>query len=927
MATFDTQMRPEVRDVLGRLKSRIRWYVLAEGLTLLVVLASVLFWISLSVDAVWFTATKYELARWFRVGYVVLAAAGLAAGLLYWIGLRLFRSLRSKALALVLERRFPDLNDRLVTSVELSDFVTGRESELTLHMLSRTVEEASAEARRLRVRDVFESRPLRWAAIGALVAVISTVGYGTAYPRDIKRWIDAFIHQKDVYWDRDTLLEVYVVDEGGDGGDRPFDRDQHYKHPRGGTLTLRIRVPERDANGKKLVVPGRVEVLYQFEGDDKTHSAIADKDQQYDRAFKITFSGVQDSMQFYVVGNDYKNREPYYVDLVDPPRVEKTELECDYPPYTGMNADQASRTLEVLGKQVAVPVETRFLLLVKTNKPLRSARLEYDRYVLEFGWFPRRTAGNTARPPGTEELEFRATLTAKGLPGVESGALAGCVGSAVAGSPVVRKREFVTVIPESAAKGFFWEETDETGPGLRLPFLISKRETAAARARLREDPEDTFRDPQTKRPLFPGLAHTLVMPPNADVRIYLQDENGIRSPDAEEFSIQGKVDTPPTIDAQRIDIGTAVTPNALIPIKGTVNDDHGVATVRLDYRTTVAAGHTTTEGQPWRPLPLPQEQQPQQDPDSRQWPTEFKLSAVRNGETVPYTMLDVAQIRVDVPTLPGQPAAIPREARAGDLLTITVFAGDADDLNGPHTTRSAQVFDFKIVTPDDLHSILYDKESQLRIRFEDIIREVEQQRQEFLLRRGTVTEWKLKKQQKPAAGKEDEYKRQLGNLALSIKLTARRGQAQLQKNHGETRDIESGFRQIRAELINNRLFTASNARRLDQFIIKELHDATKKEDGDYVLLDRVLGRYNLDVDEGRDPTRSLDEALDRTDALLARLKAALKEMRDLVRFQQAVQLLRGIIDDQQKVNQRTKDELLRKFLGKDKTEPQPPKKP
>src|SRR6266478_2542720 len=85
-----------------------------------------------------------------------VALEGSALGL---VVLRLVRDFRTRALALVLERRFPELNDRLITAVELSESrrpVSG----LTAAMLQRTADEAADLSRRLELREVFNVRPL-----------------------------------------------------------------------------------------------------------------------------------------------------------------------------------------------------------------------------------------------------------------------------------------------------------------------------------------------------------------------------------------------------------------------------------------------------------------------------------------------------------------------------------------------------------------------------------------------------------------------------------------------------------------------------------------------------------------------------------------------------------------------------------------------
>jgi len=893
MPRLDTRIRPEVQSILSRLRGGIRMYVFVEGLTLLIVLAAVLFWISFSVDGLWFEMTRYELARWFRVGFDVVALGLLAAAAMYWIGLRLFRSMSTKPLALVLERRFPDLNDRLVTSVEVAQSVSGRESDLTVSMLNRTIESASEQARRLRVGDVFETRPVRWAVIGAVAAIVTVAGYGAAFPGDIQRWLGAYVNLQDEYWDRETRLELRVIDELNNVP-RDFDENRRFKHPKGGDLTLEVSVPAEGPDGKKLIVPERVDLQYRPQEGGSTKSIPCVR--SGDRTFRVSLK-VRDNLELFVVGHDYKNREPYYIDVVDPPAVERMELICVYPAYTGMNEDRAvSAKIDVLGKQVSIPLETKFRLDIFTNKPLLQARVAWDRYRLQFGWFPPAADGGKRSSDPKASRDFKAEFMSRGLPPQQTTLMQSALG--LGGTPSLTRREFTTPIPEQVAREFFRGGNE---PGFRLPFIVSAQKSAKARQQFETE--------------FPGLGRPFLMPADAELRIYLQDEDEISSINPEQITIHADRDTAPVVEARRQDIGDAVTRSATIPIVAKILDDHGVAGARLEYRTA-PKGRTTTEGQTWRPWEL--EHPPQKNADGL-WPKRFDFGTSLDekddeGKTVTrrinYEYFPVPQARVT-----GEDGK-ERDLQAGDLLTISVVARDADDLNGPNSRRSVQVFDFRIVTAQELHNILYEKESRLRIDFEKIIGEVEATRREMGDRKLQVGELR-----QLLAGKKADTQR-VATLQSAIRLTARRAQAQLRKNHNETQAVENGFRQIRAELINNKLFTESDTRRLDQDIIGELYNADKRRGeagnkvrGDYELVDIALGGYNTAVDDGRDPESAIDESIDRTDALLRRLQAALKEMRALIGFHGAVKILGKVIKDEDELREAVEKLLRDRTLG------------
>src|SRR5438309_628489 len=103
------QLPPEVEACLERLRGRIRQYVLWEGIALAVVVAGLFFWFSLGFDWAVFAVRRLEPPRWLRVGFDVAVLSGLAVVVLLLIAFRVFRTFRAKSLALILERRFPEL--------------------------------------------------------------------------------------------------------------------------------------------------------------------------------------------------------------------------------------------------------------------------------------------------------------------------------------------------------------------------------------------------------------------------------------------------------------------------------------------------------------------------------------------------------------------------------------------------------------------------------------------------------------------------------------------------------------------------------------------------------------------------------------------------------------------------------------------------
>lgn len=915
---IDTQVRPEVRDVLSSLKSKIRLYVLVQGLALILVVLGLLFWISFSIDWAWYLfskwqlqeyVTQYELSTWFRVLFDVLAIGTIIAAACYWIGLRPFRAMRSKALALVLERRFPGLNDRIVTSVELADSVSGRESPLTVSMLNRTVEAARQDATRIRVSEVFETKPIRLAVVGAVFAVISVACYGVADGDDLRRWAQAYLGLDQNYWQRETQLNLQVIaspnerirefeDVESDGKTRRV-----FKHPRGGDLTLLVTVPEGlNFNNEPYVVPEEVKIVYQVVGEDgelgATKSAACTPIGK--KKFKFSIGQVVNGMKLWTVGGDFKNRVPYEIELVDPPETVAMGLECIFPAYTGMNNDPTVESyVEVRGKQVSVPLETRFLFQVETNKPLYDTRLEFGRYQLEFGSVP--ASREIVDGKVTYQRKFRANLKSKGLDDVTARLLSAAVGPGF--TEDVKNADFRFPISEERARRFFHPD----GKGFDLPFIVSDRASDAARSRF----ERRYQN-KPEGPYFPirreeggeliELGMPFVMSPGADLRIYLEDTDEIASTDPGKVTINVDRDQPPEIkDLVREGIGVAVTANAEIPIAAKISDDYGIVSASFEYR--VAVSDKAAPG-PWETWDF------DNAPDSDNPPKEFVLSrSDLAGKKENVERFPVSQIKLRDESIKVEGVDQFRDLRPGDVLTLSVVAKDGDRLNGPHVTRSVPLLTFRIVTDDELFFLLRQKETGIRLKFEKVIEEIERMRSELDDRLKLTAELRDVRNAAAKDGRNAASDKKIADLERRIKLTASRSKAQIVENRNETKLVQKGFEDIRAELVNNKLFTEKQAQRIDVEIIKVLVDINED---DYPLVIGALNLYNDAVNNAaggagitKDPTDDIQLCLDRTDAMLVRMRAALEKMVKTQKIGKVIEMLYLLTKDQKDLKKKT----------------------
>jgi hypothetical protein len=226
-----------VRHPLQRLRSYIRTYVTLEGLAVFLLYMALWFWIGLLLDFGVFKLFAYDWVqempkmvgddsfRVVRVSMLVVLLSGLLAVVATQVVLRLLREFRDSALALVLERRFPEqLGDRLITAVEMADPRLSEKYGHSQVMLDQTIRDAADRVDRVPVTEVFNWKRLaRYGLVLAGLTVGLVLLFGTAYclladedvgkfyyrSRDVAGiWAERNLLLKDTLWPRSAYLEV-----------------------------------------------------------------------------------------------------------------------------------------------------------------------------------------------------------------------------------------------------------------------------------------------------------------------------------------------------------------------------------------------------------------------------------------------------------------------------------------------------------------------------------------------------------------------------------------------------------------------------------------------------------------------------------------------------------------------------------------------
>ena len=528
------------------------------------------------------------------------------------------------------------------------------------------------------------------------------------------------------------------------------------------------------------------------------------------------------SLEFTVIAGDAERR-PYFVEVVDPPRIDRLSVLNLYPEHTGLNAfdDQTGqvtrREKQVQGTQISLPAGTDFLLHGEFNKPLVSVRIQTELYDVEISRNP--ADGSAAK------------LTLFQLDG-----------------QIHQGGEFA--LPQNVP----WLAGD--GRSMSVPFLL----TGSGKQ------EIVTPDGVVNLPLRLGT--------DALLRIFLVDEDEIRSSEPTRIAINSVADEPPRIETQLRGVGSSITRKALVPVTGTVTDDYGVLNTHFDYKLEgEEAFHSR---------------------DFAHRPNGAGSFSLQISETQPFERFEV----------------LPLELSIGKKFTLAVSATDGDNLNGPHTSQGEK-YTFQVVSDEELLSILYARELNLRQRLERILEEVKTTRSDLAQQRQRLTEADELRSQTKAGEPTQEIREKLAAIEFSTTAAARRCLQAVRKNHNETQAIEEAIGDIREEMLNNAVETPQSLERIDERLLRRLKTVNEV---DFHDIDQSLGLFRLALQDKMPPMQPLDEGLGQLDLLITHIEEILKAMRSELSFKDLIEQLKDIKNSEMELRQQTERERKRKAI-------------
>ncbi len=455
-------------------------------------------------------------------------------------------------------------------------------------------------------------------------------------------------------------------------------------------------------------------------------------------------------------------------------------------------------------------------------------------------------------------------------------------GIEVVESPAVILAELDCIYPDYLVDpdtGAFTPGTLELSPGTRVPQGTRVLLRLTANKDLKHV---VFRDPvsgevsevpaassETPRLVEFDLGEVKV---DTTFEVSLHDVDGVLSEQPYRFTVGSTPDEAPVVESQLQGIGTAITPEAIVPMVGRIRDDYDVE--QAWFEVTAGEGAARKIG-----LPLSKEQ--------------FASS------------VDFRE-----------------ERRAGRMklepksqVTLVVRADDRFNLGGAPNTGTGDIYELEVVTPEELLSRLDVRELGLRRRFELIVEETRENRDSILRVRNIDTRATGGGEPGDSAGAEPEdtaaepgdsnavLENARAKLENIRKALVQQSQQASLKSSQETLGIAVSFDDIRQELINNRVDSEDRKSRLSEEIIAPLR---KISDEMFPVLDERLKKLEAELTSADRGAAAADEAMRQADAILLAMDNVLQRMLELEDFNELVEILRSLIKESENLTEQTK---------------------
>ena len=363
------------------------------------------------------------------------------------------------------------------------------------------------------------------------------------------------------------------------------------------------------------------------------------------------------------------------------------------------------------------------------------------------------------------------------------------------------------------------------------------------------------------------------------IRLVPSDADGIVAQSPFRYFLGAVIDEPPTVDVRLAGIETAITPIARLPIECEASDDYAVTSLQA----FVVERRQATD---------PPEAEPPAEPETlvdNSLSTQMQLD--RDGRAT--TVVDLRALTNDGKLAPIEP---------GSTVHVSAEALDGYDLDGEDRTAS-ELIRLRVVTAAELLRLLEKRELGLRTRLEQTLTEMNGLREQLARFRADRFEITVPEGEEADATR----RRELQIIGLRVQQSF----LQATKTSEELTGIAESLDDLLQEMVNNRVDSPDRRERLGSGVRDPLRQVVED------LMSRLkqqLTAVEAAVETPPEAISKTEEAIATSDEVVLALAAVLEKMLYLESYNEILDLVRGLIEEQDKLKADTQKERKKAVL-------------
>ena len=468
---------------------------------------------------------------------------------------------------------------------------------------------------------------------------------------------------------------------------------------------------------------------------------------------------------------------------------------------------------------------------------------------------------------------------------------------------------YPSYLKKGNAKGPDWNRVYQTGirveEGSEVEVVISSTvELGSIDVAVDSSGDSTSSQPQTAAEMVlapDGMTASLTIPnmqAATTISVVPRDKNRISAQAPYRYLVGVIKDEPPEITLALDGIGSVITANAKLPMTTNIKDDYGAE------RSVVNLLVRQADMDPSDPS---NSQTPDRETDNEESKNTPPLNRERAHLTIPDRAGDnvlVADLRELVAKKQLQ------ELKTNFELEIVGETHDRYDLAREHTSLT-EVIRLPIVTAETLLAFLERRELGLRARLEQTLDETS-------TLRDRLAEFSVPSSAPEPSLSGDDPDELPANAENSLnrdsqvrRLRIQQAILQVKKTKDELSGIATSIDDILLEMQNNRVDSVDRQNRLGAGVRDPIREVI---DGSLADLETQLAEIDSLNDQRKVTSEASQAAVRHCEQLILDLTAILEKMLDLESYNEILDLVRGLIDDQKNLIEDTKSERKQKVL-------------